>query len=140
MNFRLRITVDDLVCTQTLTDFLAENEGSQEACKWVSALVPGQSVTLANGVTVQRFNATQPRYAHFKVPINFDRARAATLTIDRDRLQMTIRPLRRRTVVNVDLTSMVENYLAKQAKIDAMKKRAEKIKRRRERALARRQS
>lgn len=136
MNFRLRISSDgDADKIQSLKDFLAENEGIPAICAQVEALEPGQHIDVMSGlVRIKRFNKSQARYARFKVPIKFDGAQAATITIDRHRLTLSIRPLRRRTSIELPLQQLAEQYLVKAAKIAAI----ERIKARRAKRLARR--
>lgn len=136
-NFRLQFTSrdDGSVTHTTLQEFLRDNEGAPGVCARVAILQPGQAVELPTGV-VHRTEVTPPRYAHFRVPIRFDGAREATVTVDRQRLNLIIRPFRRRQVVILDLQAVAERYLMQDAKIRAQ----ERLKARKARRLARRQS
>lgn len=78
----------------------------------------------------------RPRVARFKVPVRFDGARAARVTIDRDSNIMTIRLERRRATLALALGVVVESLLWREVK----RKAAEHEKAKRERRRARRAS
>lgn len=125
-NFRVRISSeygDDSV--QPLKLFLEENEGVPDFCSKVTALQPGEE-TKYGIFRVTRIAVSPPRYTRVRVPIDlkeFRGSETATVTLDRKRLTMSIRPLRRRTVVELPLSELAEKYLAKQVKLDVLAKR-----------------
>ncbi len=130
-NFRIGIKYrgEETEELTTLRDFLANNEGSSNTCALVKVLEPGQQITLMAGeLLVRRFPQAEVRYSHFKVPVKFDGTDSATVTIDRKRLIMSIRPLRRRRVVEFGLTELVEQLLWKQIKLDLAAKKKERRK------------
>jgi hypothetical protein len=138
-NFRLSVRAegDDCDVPTTLREFLADNEGAPEVCAQVQALEPGQEVVLGGGAGVafhvRRFNVGSPRYTRVRVPIDlkeFRGASTATVTIDRKRLTLSIRPFQRRMVFEISLTELAELYLAKQVKVSvAAKKKARRSRR-----------
>lgn len=129
VNFRLgvRFAGEEKETITTLTAFLADNEGAPVICDVVAALEPGQE-TDTGALKVRRFPQNEVRFSHFKVPVKFDGATSATVTIDRKRLIMSIRPCRRRRVVEFALPELVEQLLWKQIRLDlAAKKKARKV-------------
>lgn len=136
LNFRLSVRAegDDYDVPTTLRAFLDDNEGAPDVCEQVRALEPGQEVVLGGGAApmfhVRRFAVGKPQFARFKVPIRFDGALWATVTIDRKRLTLSIRPLRRRTVFEIPLQTLAETMLSKQAKANVLAKRRERKTRR----------
>ena len=69
----------------------------------------------------------RPRAVRLRVPVRFDGATSATLTIDRARSILTIRLLRRRSTLEVALGPVVERLL----RAEAFRKADEKRKARR---------
>lgn len=128
VNFRVAVRChgEDKEQVTTLAVFLAENEGAPAVCDVVANLEPGQEVD-TGAMKVRRFPQNEVRFSHFKVPVRFDGAGSATITIDRKRLVMLIRPSRRRSVCEVDLSDLAQRYLEKQAKLNILaKKKARK--------------
>lgn len=126
-NFRLYVRGegDEKSVPTTLREFLEDNEGCESCCQQAKALKPGEEITVGN-FSVRRPIVTPPRYTRVRVPIDlkeFRGSETATVTLDRKRLTMSIRPLRRRTVVELPLTELAEKYLAKQVKLDVLAKR-----------------
>lgn len=128
-NFRLSVRAegDDYPVTTTLQSFLADNEGAAEVCARVQSLAPGDAVSLGGGAApvfhVQRFAKGSPRFTRVRVPAQFDGSEFATVTIDRKRLTLSIRPARKRTVFELDLTDFAQRMLERQAKLNALSKR-----------------
>lgn len=136
-NFRLQITDAEGGTTYTtLREFVADNEGVPGLCLRVAGLQPGQGLQDPFMGVIHRTEAKPPRYAHFRIPIKWDGSTEATVTVDRQRLNLIIRPKRRRQVVLVDLQALAERYLWQDAKIRAQ----ERLKAKRAKRLARRQS
>lgn len=130
-NFRIavRLVGEDKEDMTTLQQFLVDNEGSPDICARVSRLEPGQETSLGAGtLSIRRLAKTESRYSHFKVPIRFDGAESATITIDRKRLTMAIRPARRRSVFEMDLSEFAQAMLERQAKSNILAKRKERKK------------
>lgn len=125
MNFRIAIKLEDEEKEEvhTLERFLADNEGSPVRCMEVAKLEVGQEITFSGGTRVRRLPPIEVRYARFRVPVDFDGAGTATITIDRKRLMMTIRPARRRSVCEVDLSGFAQQMLEKQAKLNVLARR-----------------
>jgi hypothetical protein len=127
-NFRINVRhEDDTEPVRTsLREVLADNEGVPALCELVSSLQPGGEVRVSGGWIYTRPVVSPPRYTRVRVPIDLKEFRgtdAATVTIDRKRLTMSIRPLRKRTVVDLSLTEIAERYLAKQVRLNAIAKR-----------------
>jgi hypothetical protein len=133
-NFRVAVRFDgvedDDATVTTLRDFLESNEAAPDVCERVKALQPGEVARFGGGaapeVEVRRLVVSPPRYTRIRVPIDlkeFRGSQSATVTIDRKRLTMSIRPLRRRTVVELSLSALAESYLAKQMRLDVLAKR-----------------
>lgn len=128
-NFRLSVRAegDDYHVTTTLRDFLADNEGAAEVCAKVQSLAPGDGVSLGGGAApvfhVQRFAKGSPRFTRVRVPVQFDGADFATVTIDRKRLTLSIRPARKRTVFELELPDFAQTMLERQSKLNALAKR-----------------
>lgn len=128
VNFRLatRFHGEEKELITTLSQFLLDNEGAPAICDVVKALEPGQEID-AGALHIRRFPQNEVRFSHFKVPVRFDGATSATVTIDRKRLIMSIRPARRRQVREFDLATLVEKLLWQSLKLDlAAKKKARK--------------
>ena len=66
---------------------------------------------------------SRARVARFRVPLRFDGATQATVTIDRDSSILTIRLLRRRSTLAVSLGVVVEHLLWRDAKRQAEERR-----------------
>lgn len=77
------------------------------------------------------------RVARFRVPVRFDGARAARVTIDRDSNIMTIRLERRRATLALALGIVVESLLWREVKRKAAEHEKAKRERRRARKAAR---
>lgn len=80
------------------------------------------------------------RRARFKVAwtTRLDGAREATVTIDRDRMLFAVRPLRRRREYVLPLAAVAEMVVWRLVNLEAREKRAEKVRRRKAKAEARR--
>lgn len=128
-NFRITVTADeDDIRTLTLSEFVADNEGAPGVCERVAKLNPGEEIVCGN-IRVRRFAVKAgARYARVRVPISFDKAKFATLTIDRKRMTMSIRPAHKRMVVTVELGSWAQKMLEKEAVLAANAKLARKRK------------
>lgn len=129
-NYRLyvRHEEDSEPVRTTLREVLADNEGAMSVCDAVRSLQPGEEVRV-NGVWLySRPVVSPPRYTRVRVPIDmktfseFRNVPVATMEIDRKRLTVRIRPLRRRTVVELSLQELAEHYLAKQVRLNAAAK------------------
>jgi hypothetical protein len=123
MNFRLTVQFEgDKPERTTLAEFLADNEAALDVCERVRALAPGESMTTGGGaapaVTITRAAKTEQRFTHVRVPIDFDGAEYATITIDRKRLTLAVRPARRRSVFEVALREWAETMLERQSKLN----------------------
>lgn len=135
MNFRLTVQFEgDQPERTTLTEFLADNEGADaRLCESVSTLAPGESMTYGGGaaplVTITRAEKTSQRYTHVRVPIDFDGAEYATVTIDRKRLTLAIRPARRRSVFELALPDFAERMLERQSKLNVRNRKMKRTRR-----------
>lgn len=135
-NFRITVRLDSVdeadVVHTTFERFALENEAVPRLVESVETLAPGEEVRFGDTV-VKRIVVSPPRYTRVRVPIDlkeFRGAEAATITIDRKRLTLSIRPIRRRTVVELPLGELAERYLAKQVKLDAIaRKKAQRARR-----------
>ncbi len=136
MNFRLTVRMgDDEPERTTLREFVADNEAAPIVCERVRALEPGGSITWGAAgphpmVTVTRASKAEQRFTRIRVPIKFDGAEFATVTIDRKRLTLAIRPARRRSVFELELSDFAQRMLERQAKLNV---RARKLARRKTR-------
>jgi hypothetical protein len=126
-NFRVAVRFDGVdgedATVTTLRDFLESNEAVPEVCERVKRLQPGEVAHFGGGmdgaspgVSVRRIAVSPPRFTRVRVPINFDGAEYATVTIDRKRLTLSIRPARQRTVFEMELGDFAERMLDRQAK------------------------